>query len=145
MDWLLTYADPNLDWNYALSTLMVRFIGVFVVMFVMQIAMQASARAVRWWENREAPAPPAQVPATPPATSRPAGAAGAAGAQEPIDDATVAAAVLALSASDDAMVAAVAVALALEARPATRVEVVAAGPSPWAAAGRLQQLHRLPR
>jgi hypothetical protein len=139
MDWLLTYADPNLDWPYALSTLLVRFIGVFVVMFVMQVAMQASALAVRWWENREARAPAPLAAPSAPAAAAPVSMQGV------IDDASVAAAALAVAASDEAVVAAVAAALAIEARPSARGEGAAGSPSPWAVAGRLQQLHRLPR
>ena len=46
MDWLLQYADPSIDWGYASVTLIVRFIGVVVVMFVMQVALQVSSRII---------------------------------------------------------------------------------------------------
>ncbi|MFN2376794.1 MAG: hypothetical protein ABR538_09670 [Candidatus Binatia bacterium] len=54
MDWLFTYADPTIDWNYAMITLVVRFIGVFVVMAVVQIAMQTASKGIRIVETRAA-------------------------------------------------------------------------------------------
>jgi hypothetical protein len=144
MDWLLTYADPTLDWNYALSTLLVRFIGVFVVMFIMQVSMQGAAVAVRWWEERSAPPSPAPAPPAVTPAPGPRGDASGTPGQGAIDDAELAAVALALSASDEATVAAIAAALAIEARPAP-TPLAATGTSSWAVAGRLQQLHRQPR
>ncbi len=51
MDWLFAYARPDIDWNYALVTLTVRFAGVFVVMAVMQVALQAASFGVRMLER----------------------------------------------------------------------------------------------
>lgn len=119
MEWVLQYADPDLDWNYAVVTLAVRFIGVFVVMLVMQVALQVAARAVKVIERWEAtstaalPGPPAQ----------------------PI------AGDLPQPAVDDAIVAAIGLALAIESgRPPA---VVRRPMSPWAMAGRVQQMGRL--
>ena len=55
-DWLFSGVLPEVSeqWNYAMITLVVRFIGVFVVMFIMQLALQASAGAVRLAEKRQA-------------------------------------------------------------------------------------------
>lgn len=123
MDWLFRFADPNIDWTYAMVTLLVRFIGVFVVMFVMQVALQISSRLVRAYEGRETarPAPAVAEPLAMPALSAP-------------------------SAPDEATLVAVGLALALEARPAPAADLAGGpGPSPWAMAGRLRQLHRAPR
>lgn len=125
MDWLLRYVDPSVEWDYALVTLMVRFIGVFVVMFVMQIALQLSSRLVMMYERRgesaAAPPPPAATAAAAPSVAVP-------------------------GVLDDTELAAIGLALALEARPPTAPFAdVGSGSSPWAVAGRMQQLHRAPR
>jgi hypothetical protein len=120
MDWLFRFADPSIEWSYAFITLMVRFIGVFVVMFVMQIALQVAAFAVRRIEGVQVDAggPAAEpVRAAPPPAVLP-------------------------SEVDEGTVAAIGLALALESRVAPPP---AAGTSPWAAAGRLAQLDRRPR
>ena len=119
MDWLFRYADPSIDWHYALITLTVRFVGVFVVMFVMQIALQVSAFAVRRLERWQA------------------GRDGSAAGAEPIP-----AAVAVPSDVDEEMVVAIGLALALESRLAPSRP---AGTSAWAVAGRLAQLDRLRR
>jgi len=126
MDWLFTYADPTIDWNYAMITLVVRFIGVFVVMGVMQVALQISSVAVRRYEARsepmpaEAPAPQVESPAAP---------------------------IAADSGLDDATAAAIGTALEIEFRSAPAVAPGQAGEggSAWASAGRWQQLNRAPR
>jgi hypothetical protein len=127
MDWLFTFADPTLDWNYAMVTLLVRFIGVFFVMAVMQVALQVSSRIV---QRIEAPAKqPVAVSAAPSA-----GAEAAAAPKVPAD------------ALDDATVAAIGLALALESRPAaTAAEPASGASSAWATAGRIHQLNRNPR
>jgi hypothetical protein len=111
MDWLVRYADPTLDWSYALVTLVVRFAGVFVVMLVMQAALQVAAAAVARIERRRRRAAP-----PPPAAARPRADAGL----------------------DDDVVAAIGLALALEGggaptAPSPRV-------SPWVIAGRMESL-----
>ena len=120
MDWLFQYADPSIDWNYAMVTLVVRFIGVFVVMIVMMIALQASAKVVRRIERRRLAAS-ADTPTASPPESGPDPA--------PLDDATVAA---------------IGLALALDAAPHSQTRDPG-GPSAWAITGRLQQLTRRPR
>jgi hypothetical protein len=128
MDWLFRFADPSIDWNYAMIGLLVRFIGVFFVMFVVQVALQISARAVRVIEARQmsrqattqqAPVAPAAMPAS---------------AEE-------------LGALEPAVAAAIGVALALEShalRP-RQAPGASGGPSAWAVAGRLAQLDRRPK
>ena len=142
MDWLFTYADPTIDWDYAMITLVVRFIGVFFVMFVMQVAMQLSARAVRYIEAR-GEAVPAGAGAAPVAAaagaSAPADESGAAAA----DGATIAAIGAALQGADSTTAAAIGLALSLETH--ARPDTMSDSTSSWAAAGRLQQLTRLPR
>jgi len=124
MDWLLTYADPTIDWNYALITLVVRFIGVFLVMGVMQIALQISSATVRWFEARpQVTASAAPLIQTPTAKAPPA------------------------SGLEDATAAAIGTALEIEFRTAPAVVQGRAGEggSTWAAAGRWKQLDRSPR
>ncbi|MFN2425784.1 MAG: hypothetical protein ABR587_05005 [Candidatus Binatia bacterium] len=52
MDWLFAYTDPSIDWNYAMVTLVVRFIGVFVVMALVQVALQAASHVIHRIEAR---------------------------------------------------------------------------------------------
>jgi hypothetical protein len=119
--WLFQYADPDLDWGYALITLLVRFIGVFVVMLSMQVALQVAARAVKVIERRRE--------------------AAAAGPPAPL--AVMKSGDLPEPALDEATVAAIGIALALE---SGRPPLTARRPtSPWALAGRVQQMGRLPR
>ena len=40
----LRRSDPDFDWNYALYTLIIRFVGIFIVLGVIQIIMQVSGR-----------------------------------------------------------------------------------------------------
>jgi hypothetical protein len=127
MDWLLTFADPTIDWNYAMVTLVVRFIGVFVVMFVMQVALQVSSYAVQRVESRGAETAAAGGVAVPPPVVK---------AGEPAEPTP--------AVSDEATAAAIGLALALEMRAAASTAAGAA-PSSWAVAGRLTQLNRLPR
>jgi hypothetical protein len=121
MDWLFRYADPELDWGYALITLIVRFIGVFVVMLAMQVALQVAARAVGVIERRRRVADGARASVLPVAPVMP---------QEPtVDD-------------DDATVAAIGLALALESGQGEGG--AQGGPSAWGIAGRMAQMNRLP-
>jgi Na+-transporting methylmalonyl-CoA/oxaloacetate decarboxylase gamma subunit len=128
MDWLFTYADPNIDWDYAVLTLIVRFIGVFVVMIVMQVALQLSSAVLRRYEARPQPAPVV---------------AAAIDSQQDRSAATTAA----VPDLDDATAAAIGLALALETRAAVHTTAASHGASSsaWAAAGRFQQLNRAPR
>jgi hypothetical protein len=127
MDWLLRYADPTIDWSYAMLTLIVRFVGVFVVMGVMQVALQAAARAVRVIEKRQAQRAAAGVEAAP---------------ASPLDLAAMPEGELEIIGG---AVAAIAVALEMEKSGSVLAVRPAAGPSSWAIAGRMQQLHRAPR
>lgn len=54
MDWLFAYTDPTIDWEYAMLTLVVRFIGVFVVMALVQVALQTASHVIRRIEARSA-------------------------------------------------------------------------------------------
>ncbi len=127
MDWLFQYADPSIDWDYAMITLIVRFIGVFFVMLAMQVALQVSSRVVQRIEAKET----AGVGAT--SQAPPAGAPPPAPAVAAVEDDL-----------DEITAAAIGAALAMETRaPAGRAN--AGDASAWAVAGRLQQLNRLPR
>lgn len=127
MDWLFQYSDPSLDWGYAMTTLLIRFIGVFVVMFVMQVFLQASARAVAWIEGRGAARPPDAPPAAQPAAEEPR--------TGDLDATSI----------DPRVVAAIGLALQLESRQSRRRPPATAPPSPWAMAGRMAQLRGWPR
>jgi hypothetical protein len=128
-DWLLSGVLPEVSeqWNYAMITLVVRFIGVFVVMFIMQVALQASASVVRLVEKRQAGtvqpnpnlAPVASAPIE--AEAHPATAAGL----------------------EDATIAAIGLALALESRQPSSIPP-SAGPPAWSSPWRIRQLPRLP-
>jgi phage tail sheath gpL-like len=167
MDWLFQYTDPSVDWDFAMSTLVVRFVGVFVVMGIVQVAIQGASRVIGAVEARGAerasatadevaaaiPAVP-DLSATAEAGARVADATAHAGvadatahagvddatAHAGVDDATVAANV------DDATAAAIGLALALEAgaegAAIPRVTPVAGSSSAWAMAGRLRNLRR---
>jgi hypothetical protein len=125
MDWLLRFADPSLDWSYALITLFMRFIGVFLVMLTMQAALLASARAVGYLERRDKRATP---PAGTGAAERPASMDGFVEEAGP----------------DDATAAAIGLALALEAPAAGLQSGEPTRSSAWTMAGRIAQLHRRP-
>jgi hypothetical protein len=123
MDWLFTYADPNLDWNYAIITLLVRFIGVFVVMLVMQVALQLSAQVVRRIEGVSAKSAAAeQAPA-------PASLDMGLGESDELDP---------------AVVAAIGLAIGLGSSAPPRIGVGGEA-SRWSTAGRLQQMVRRAR
>jgi hypothetical protein len=120
MDWLLQWADPGVDWSYAIITLIVRFAGVFAVMLVMQVVLALAARGVRMIEGRTPGASRPDDPAvTPAAWGEPA------------------------AGLSDGAVAAIGVALALERRGVAVPRPARA--SAWAMAGRLAQLDRAPR
>lgn len=121
MDWLFRYADPSIDWGYAMVTLLVRFIGVFIVMFVMQMALQAASFVVGRIERR------GEEPDAVPATVT-AGTTSTAPAEAGVGDATLAA---------------IGLALALESRAGATGPP--GGTSQWGIAGRVQQLNRVPR
>ena len=128
MDWLLTYADPTIDWEYAMVTLVVRFIGVFVVMALVQVGMQTASRVIMTMEARAARPKKADVRSTTPAMSS-------------LD---VSAMADAESGLDGHAVAAIGLALALEAerRAGASPMVVAVrgagAPSAWAMSGRMR-------
>ncbi len=53
----LSINDPEFDWNYALYTLIIRFVGIFIVLGVIQVIMQISGRLfVRYEEKKKAQA-----------------------------------------------------------------------------------------
>jgi hypothetical protein len=117
VDWLFSYADPSLDWDYAMITLIIRFIGVFVVMIVMQVAMQTAARVVGFIE-------------------RDRGATSATPKPSDVD----ALAELESAPVDDATAAAIGVALALESGTSVSPQIGPQAASPWRTAGRIGQM-----
>lgn len=122
MDWLFRFADPSIDWNYAMVTLVVRFIGVFVVMAVVQVALQASSLVIHRIEARTAA--PAQVEA------------------QEVVSLDLSAIAAGDAETDGATVAAIALALALdEQKGRAAVAPPSTGrPSAWAIAGRMRSL-----
>jgi hypothetical protein len=42
------------DWAYAISTLIIRFVGIFVVLGVLQIVMQATGKIFTCWDAKDA-------------------------------------------------------------------------------------------
>ncbi|MBW1988548.1 MAG: hypothetical protein JRI97_03285 [Deltaproteobacteria bacterium] len=48
----LERGDPGF-WNYALSTLIIRFVGIFIVLGILQVMMQVSGRIFRGMEERK--------------------------------------------------------------------------------------------
>lgn len=130
MDWLFYYADPTIDWPYAMVTLVVRFIGVFVVMALVQVSMQVASVVVKKVEGQrdKAKATAAAKRHTPPTSLDVSGMADEEGA---VDGATVAA---------------IGLALALEAqqKAAAGRRLASAGssqgPSGWAMAGRVRSM-----
>ena len=131
MEWLLQYADPSIDWPYAMITLIVRFIGVFLVMLVMQVALQIAARVVKRIEAPEEDAAPATAPAPAPS-------------EEPVKSLDVTAIARSKPEVEGAIAAAIGLALEIESqKPARLPTVPGSGPSSWAVAGRLRQLNRL--
>ena len=96
LEWLLQNTDPSVDWNHALITLFIRFIGVFVVLAFIQVALQVGSRVVHWIERRKqaSDAPPKPVTVAQAAKS----------ARASVDTAVVAAIGLALELEYDAMI-----------------------------------------
>lgn len=97
MDWLFAYADPTIDWDYAMITLVVRFIGVFVVMAAVQVAMQSASRAIQAVESRTARNKAAKAAAAAPAPMMSLDISAIAEGEAALDGRTVAAIGLALS------------------------------------------------
>ena len=58
------HTAEGVSWSYAVSTLVVRFVGVFVLLGVVQGALQLSAFLIRRYEARfpEKPAAPERKP-----------------------------------------------------------------------------------
>jgi hypothetical protein len=126
-DWVFSGVLPEVskEWDYAMITLVVRFVGVFVVMAAMQIALQASARGVRAWESRQA---------------KNAGAAPVSVTTTAVPSEVVAQTTPA-SGLNDATIAAIGLSLALESRrPAAGP--AAGAPTVWSTGWRMRQLPR---
>ena len=121
--WLTKDAQPDLDWNYALVTLVFRFFAVFVVLWMIQVGMQLSARIIRRIEEKEAGGGPDTAAPPAPATAATS------------DDSSS-------SELDAKTAAAIGIALELDSQPeAVRVED-RRGPSAWSIAGRVNQLRK---
>lgn len=122
--WLFSGVLPEVAerWDYAMITLVVRFVGVFVVMATMQVALQISARIVRALEKRRT-GRDERNPVLDPVPATSVEVFGSAAEESSLDAATIAA---------------VGVALALEARP-PMAPSPAGGPSAWSSSSRMRQ------
>ncbi|MGD8861899.1 MAG: hypothetical protein PVI30_17950 [Myxococcales bacterium] len=47
LEWITQRAQPDLDWSYALLTLVFRFFAVFAVLGLIQAAMHLATRVIR--------------------------------------------------------------------------------------------------
>ncbi len=45
--------DPDFDWNYALYTLIIRFVGIFLVLGIIQVVIQISGRIFTTIEEKK--------------------------------------------------------------------------------------------
>jgi hypothetical protein len=61
---VLSHSISTVDWNYAFSTLIIRFVGIFVVLGILQVVMQFTGRIFAYLDTREN-----RRPAEPPALS----------------------------------------------------------------------------
>jgi len=55
----------TIDWTYAISTLIIRFVGIFVVLGVLQIIMQLTGRIFTSLDAKQAARQPSKSPAAP--------------------------------------------------------------------------------
>ena len=120
LEWLTQRAQPDLDWNYAMITLVVRFVAVFVVLWVIQAGMQLSAYFIGVGEGAET------------GTGGDANATGPASKDAGSDTST----------PDDLTVAAIAIALELESQPEASRVADDRRTSAWAVAGRVTNQRR---
>ena len=118
MDWLLQNTDPSIDWNYALITLMIRFIGVFFILLFIQIALQIASRSVRVFEGRK--------------ERKTIGEGEGEVLSQQVDETS--------QAIDTATIAAIGMALALESRNTQGTSANAQRSAAWSIAGRMNQV-----
>jgi hypothetical protein len=118
MEWLLQNTHPSIDWNYALITLIIRFIGVFFILLFIQIALQIASKSVRYFENRKARKKVAEIEDE--------------GLSPQADETS--------EAIDTATIAAIGMALALESRNTQGTGSSAPRSAAWSIAGRMNQV-----
>jgi hypothetical protein len=51
---VLSHSIHTVDWNYAFSTLVIRFVGIFVVLGILQVIMQVTGRFFAYLDGRGA-------------------------------------------------------------------------------------------
>jgi len=49
---VLSHSISTVDWNYAFSTLIIRFVGIFVVLGLLQVVMQFTGRIFAYLDTR---------------------------------------------------------------------------------------------
>jgi len=116
---LTSLTQPDLDWGYALRTLLLRFVAVIVVLWLIQITIQLSSRLLRRLEGRAGGRPDASLPSRIPVPTPTGGL--------PISP---------------RVAAAIALAIALEQRSGGLRIADDRQESPWASAGRSAQLRQ---
>ena len=126
--------EPAFSWSYALSTLFIRFFGIFLVLGILQIALQVSGRVFRVMdERREAKDTVKTAPVVKEVPGTPAAVESTTTEDKEDGEAKVAAAIgvaLHLYAAEKAA--------ASRGAAAANIESFATG---WRVAGRLSQLH----
>lgn len=131
IEWVTQGAQPDLDWTYALVTLVFRFFAVFVVLWLIQAAMQVAAYLIRRSEGGGGTATAGDSTNGP--GTRSASARREASGPEEIDGV------------DPLIAAAIGLALELEAQPEAARIPAERGTSAWSAAGRVRALRNPPR
>lgn len=117
LEWLTQWAQPDLNWNYALITLVFRFFAVFVVLFMIQFGMYASSKLINRRSDDEDDTGGAEDVTTREPTGHTAG-------------------------PDDLTVAAIGIALELESHPEASRVADDRSTSTWAVAGRVTSQRR---
>lgn len=54
----------TIDWGYAMSTLLIRFVGIFVVLGILQVVMQISGRIFARIDAKQKDRPSEETPST---------------------------------------------------------------------------------
>ena len=49
---VISQSISTVDWNYAFSTLIIRFVGIFIVLGILQVIMQITGRIFAYLDTR---------------------------------------------------------------------------------------------
>ena len=50
---VISQSIATIDWTYAFSTLIIRFVGIFIVLAILQVIMQITGRIFAYLDTRE--------------------------------------------------------------------------------------------